>query len=578
MRSSLVWGHRRWLLRPHSWVRICWELLGGVMVLYDFIWVPLQVFGPTYTDTHVILDYAVLIYWTLDILATFNTGFFEEDHLVLIRRRIAVRYCKTWLGFDITVSAVDWLGMLLNNADLNQVSFLRFLRILRLSKLLRIFKVVKRVMNITKRITNNEVLMFFGLVAQVLGLLAITHMIACGWFALSVIQEDNQTWLDSQSPRVDPNSLFLNYATSFYWGISQFHGGVPLQPITGLETAYTLIIAIFALVFISWFVAHMTNAIMNLQSLHRGRTVDMRVLMDFLQHSGASAQLSWRVRTYVENILLGQADERIGYEASVALLKSLPEHLLKDIHQEVRARHLEAHDFFSVAIENHPLVLRSICHDAFQQVAAEPDEVVFNDGDSCHRMIFVELGRLHYEPFRSLPEKITAMGTQFEPAQRVPDRRALKRFSWISEVALWAIWENTGKFIADAGCVLLALDAQELAKVCFFSKLVVDDAASYAAAFVVTANHVGCTDLGTAWSIEDVMLSCEHLFDDLSARSQISSPALAPTEGRIGASLDDGLATFESRSSAIKVSFRDLPEILGMAAPDSEELGSSVSV
>lgn len=203
--------------------------------------------------------------------------------------------------------------------------------------------------------------------------------------------------------------------------------------------------------------------------------------------------------------MFGHADERVGYEASVSLLKCLPDHLLRDIHQEVRSKYLETHDFFLSLIDDHPLVLRSICHDAFQQLAAEPKEVVFNDGDSCHRMIFVDFGRFHYDFARMAPTEVPAEGTDLVASRPMPFRSFLRRYAQVSEVALWAIWENTGTLEAETGSVLLALDAQDMAKIMSFSDSAVAAAAEYAAAFVATANHVGCTDLGTRRTITEVL-------------------------------------------------------------------------
>merc|ERR1712232_1485894 len=115
----------------------------------------------------------------------------------------------------------------------------------------------------------------------------------------------------------------------------------------GSEFIFAYCSAFLALIFVSWFVAQMTNAIMNLQNLHHGRTVDMRMLIDYLKVSCVSAPLSWRVRTYVEKGLFQMEDERKGYEPSVRFLKYLPDHLMRDLHQEVRRRYTCAHDFFA---------------------------------------------------------------------------------------------------------------------------------------------------------------------------------------------------------------------------------------
>jgi len=390
-------------------------------------------------------------------------------------------------------------------------------------RLLRVIKVTTRLSNLVKQITSNELLLFLGLLGQIVSLVAVTQ----------------QTWVEAHSQLKDPHSTFMKYIVSLQWSVSNFHGNTRTNPMTALETAFATCAVILALVFVSWFVARMTNAIMNLQSLHHGRTVDMRMLMDFLNVCGVSAPLSWRVRLYVEKVIFQQEEERKGFEPSVRFLSHLPDHLMKDLHHEVRKRYLEGHDFFSELSANHPLVVRSICHEAFQQLVMDRGEVVFNKGDECNRMIFIEFGMLDYaQGTNPIPEDTphSVMAPTLPPSPvsswscaggssislKLVDswasRKHLKRTSWISEVALWAIWANSGTSEAFVSTVILALDAHDFAILVKFSKNAFLEAVSYATAFVQTANRAGCTDLGTS---EPVQLQMDSEESDVTDRSTL---------------------------------------------------------
>jgi len=55
-----------------------WDLLGLLFILWDTFMIPMQVFEfekDTFRNT---VDWVTLFYWTLDMIQSFFTGYFQE--------------------------------------------------------------------------------------------------------------------------------------------------------------------------------------------------------------------------------------------------------------------------------------------------------------------------------------------------------------------------------------------------------------------------------------------------------------------------------------------------------------------
>ena len=62
------------------------------------------------------------MYWTLDILISFFTGFYRDGLIEMRPVKAATQYARTWLLFDAILAGVDWatlgLAPLLRRAGL----------------------------------------------------------------------------------------------------------------------------------------------------------------------------------------------------------------------------------------------------------------------------------------------------------------------------------------------------------------------------------------------------------------------------------------------------------------------------
>ncbi|CAE8635768.1 unnamed protein product, partial [Polarella glacialis] len=133
---------------PGSNKRVAFEVFGILLIFYDLIWWPAQVFG----YTSVLLTRAILwlssTFWACDLFVSFFVGFTIQDQGLIEMRvsKIARHYAMTWLPVDLLLVLLDWtlnLLMLLSDdgiVDFGGGVFLEKVQYLRLLRLLRLFK------------------------------------------------------------------------------------------------------------------------------------------------------------------------------------------------------------------------------------------------------------------------------------------------------------------------------------------------------------------------------------------------------------------------------------------------------
>eukprot|EP00747_Dinoflagellata_sp_TGD_P040913 gnl/TRDRNA2_/TRDRNA2_141158_c1_seq1.p1 gnl/TRDRNA2_/TRDRNA2_141158_c1~~gnl/TRDRNA2_/TRDRNA2_141158_c1_seq1.p1 ORF type:complete len:213 (+),score=33.43 gnl/TRDRNA2_/TRDRNA2_141158_c1_seq1:2-640(+) len=192
---------------------------------------------------------------------------------------------------------------------------------------------------------------------------------------------------------------------------------------------------------------------MQLSSLRREHILRQRVIRNYLKQHNVSPELSVLAKKHLEE---RYTDVRKEHEEKTVVLKALPTNLLMDLYQEVRVPLLLFNNFFYDLTEEHPRVVRRLCHDAMEEVPLVASDLVFSTGDACHRMVFIETGALTYTIGRTKLSSHHASnsymqeggGSSFTRTTAVPrtsikgpDVFDLERGKWLSEPVLWTSWE-----------------------------------------------------------------------------------------------------------------------------------------
>eukprot|EP00929_Paragymnodinium_shiwhaense_P056722 TRINITY_DN28390_c0_g3_i1.p1 TRINITY_DN28390_c0_g3~~TRINITY_DN28390_c0_g3_i1.p1 ORF type:complete len:1065 (-),score=253.14 TRINITY_DN28390_c0_g3_i1:85-3279(-) len=443
----------RWMLHPNSKIRILWDFLTTVNVLYECVVGPLDLMNWP-MDDFAFMQWFVRFFWTADLILTFRTGYLLKNGRFEMRpRNVAVNYSKTWLPLDVTLIVGDWLDALFSNLSKNfrvsrpLVKALRLVRVVRLGRIMRMSVLGRTTAGSAKnglkaslqQTLKSEVFMvFMQLCSAVLSLLLLNHMLACGWAALSA----NDGWIYAQLPRGSGDDLSLVYWSAFHWSFTNFAGSMEIHPHNVQERLYAVSCLMAGFIIAAWFVGSLTSALTQLK-LHSGNHWDEALLglRMYLREHNVSAVLVQRIMRNVERHIANKNLHRPDQE--IALLGMVSHSLVVDLDFEMRMPVMEHHPFFKLFKKVFPATMKEICHEAVTYVDLIRGEYLFNEGEtSPHpRMYFVDDGRLRY-----LNDVLNC-------------HEFVCKGDWLCEAILWTPWVHCGAArVASANIRLIALD------------------------------------------------------------------------------------------------------------------------
>ena len=91
--------------------------MGLVSILYQSVVVPYRLcFNHEAEGGFFIFEVLIDVIFLIDIVVTFNTGFYKKGYLVMKRRDIVINYLKTWFFIDLAASfPYAWFFQLMEN-------------------------------------------------------------------------------------------------------------------------------------------------------------------------------------------------------------------------------------------------------------------------------------------------------------------------------------------------------------------------------------------------------------------------------------------------------------------------------
>ena len=146
----------------------------------------------------------------IDILVTFNTGFYKKGYLVMKRKDIVFNYLKTWCFMDILASfPYSWVfsahedttttaatGSIIYKTP-QLLRLLKIVRFLRFLRLLRVLKLKKLLYKFEEIIMSDMINAILGFLKVITVILFIAHWIACIFYAIGASELDSEPicWL-----------------------------------------------------------------------------------------------------------------------------------------------------------------------------------------------------------------------------------------------------------------------------------------------------------------------------------------------------------------------------------------------
>jgi len=480
---------RRLVLDPNSTARASWDIASIVLVIYDMVMIPLQLFElPVSALTHV-CSWSTRLFWSADIFMSFFTGSLKRDGSIEYRlAKIARGYFTTWFVVDFFIVGIDWAevlwsdGSFLGFARAGKAS--RTFRIIRMVRLLRLARVRNVLHSLFERIESEQLSIWAGIVSIMLVIVGLSHIIACVWYGLA--DEDRpDTWLKIHN--FQHASVEYKYTTALHWSLLQFAGGTDeIVPQNTGERIYAVGVFILAFVLASVFVGRLTSSMTQLHMLSKKDVEKFQVLKRYLSKHEISSALAVRVIHNAQHALA--ETQRFMEENRVELLGMISEPLRVELHFELYAPVLCVHPFFRVFCETCPQVMKKVCHAAMSQLLVSTGDVVFMPGEApCPPQMFILCsGEMSYH-FMSGAMAFVEAG------------------QWLSEATLWTSWVHQGMLKAASDCRLCRLDALKF--LALTDSFDLDfDIRTYARTFVtgMNAGHIDFSDLPYNEDADDI--------------------------------------------------------------------------
>ncbi|CAE8681892.1 unnamed protein product [Polarella glacialis] len=456
------------VMNPGSNKRVAFEVFGLLLILYDLVWWPAQVFGFASNPFTRAVLWLSSAFWACDLIVSFFVGFTVIDRGLVEMRvsKIARHYARTWLPVDLFLVLLDWtlnaLVLLRDHevADFGGGTYLEKAQLLRLLRLLRLFKASGFISALFDRIQSETTRILVRVLKLLVFIMLINHLIACSWYEIGISDmEREDTWVKAND--LKEKGAVYAYTTALHWSITQFvPASMEVVPVNELERSFTIVVIMSAMVIFSSFISTITNAMTQLRNLNSERHEELVKLRRFFSENRVSAPLVARISSCIHQSATLTSSRVHGEDISI--LELLPASLKCDLAEEVYAPTLCAHPLLLTWAEYYPTESKRLFV-AARSFSSGTKHELFHAGQVAENMYFLSSGQMVYiRDDRELPHE--------PPAYVGPGQ-------WLAEPAMWIKWKHVGQSSSTENCELVLLPCDAAARILSRS-----NASSYAGA------------------------------------------------------------------------------------------------
>eukprot|EP01038_Epipyxis_sp_PR26KG_P011631 gene11631-15580_t len=214
-KSRYQWYQK--IINPNDPRKIMWDLFICVLVVYSVIIIPFRIgFHLQLSLPELVFDYMIDGIFLIDMILYINTSYYDVKAMTFIhdRYKIILNYAKFWFWVDIisTIPFDDIFGTIINTDKLGSI---RVIKIMRLIRLVKIYKLQTLSDGFEKMNINP---LFVNLMILLLQIGFITHLFACFWHYVGLIDHTNMNWISINN--LENGSLNANYVASLYWTLA----------------------------------------------------------------------------------------------------------------------------------------------------------------------------------------------------------------------------------------------------------------------------------------------------------------------------------------------------------------------
>lgn len=465
---------RKLVMHPSSLRRLLWVSVGAVLLMYDLVFIPVQVSGLMGAPPRAVLICSVA-YWAADVFVQMLTGYTHDLHTEMVPINIFSHYVRTWMSFDIGMVLVD-IAFLIFDLSAGTRSF-RLIRLLRLCRMTQLRKWKDLADAKLMQSKSDYLELLFKVGGLTITIYLLCHYVACMWYGLADATRSRhvESWVDKVGGlgglNAEEKPLYF-YFLALHWSMTQFSPATNnIAPANVAERIFASGVVLMGMIAFSSFLSSMASAINELKSFNAARNQERRKLLRFISGKRMSRSLSRKIISHFDQ----EANEAQSslVEGDVPLLTQLPESVRVRLHQELYFKHLMANTIFSYSSGIGGRWFLAICHEAMSGERYTISEEVFMDGKHTESAYIITSGSFEYSisasrHIRKLALASRAKLTRGESAvdhkvsagsgDSLRQSSTVKVGDWLSEGALWMEWQHLGLLAARSGGSIIRLD------------------------------------------------------------------------------------------------------------------------
>jgi hypothetical protein len=410
-------SHRAWLMRivihPESIPRLTWDIVILSLIVYEAITVPYFIcFNDQYTYELNIMEFVINLMFIVDIVANFNTGYYEKGTLITQHKLIAIDYIKFWFWVDFLATfPYDWLiqGVSFDPSviDASTASASKTTRVLRIARIFRFLRILRllRIAKLKKILIKIEDYLASNTLAMIC---FIAHWTACFWFLIGYQESSSHpiTWVTAAG--ILDASSYEQYLTSLYWAFTTIAtvGYGDITPIILEEKLFAMMTMIMSSGVFAYTVGSIGSLISKTTALESTYREQVVAVNSYMKKKSLPKSLQFRVRRYLDYIWEVKKKKKLDEKQVLSLLS---EPLRDEIYAHINANVIKLcavfDDYESYFIAQ---LTRTLENETYA-----PGDTIFEDGEISSKIYFIMNGTIEIYHQSTLSMFASLSGKQY---------------------------------------------------------------------------------------------------------------------------------------------------------------------
>jgi len=406
-------------LHPDRMLRKNWDRLALCIFVLDVLYSTFEWAFLTGIDGEVaeiptlvvIFATAICVFWGLDLLLNFLTGYLDSRTCTveLSLRAAALCYLRTWFAVDLLATAQPLASATLQAISRSSDTGVspdagRLMALIRLLKTMRLARVVKMAVlrqRLARLDAGSHSMVLIGLLClgQLLVVLFVTsHVAACGlWFMgkASIRAGDGEaSWVTSSDELLQDATLMRQYVSSMFLSLS-IMTGVGMGKFSTSSVMEQVIFSFFFLLALM-LMGILVNEVAAIYEKMRESGALMRCLLseasNFMCRYHVPTELQSRVERYLQTVF--NHKEQTDFRENLKNWLQASGGLLTELNSAMFARNLEAHPQLRLASADVLALASNLCESAFYP----PGEAISRPGRPISSMVYIRCGVMEVLP------------------------------------------------------------------------------------------------------------------------------------------------------------------------------------